>query len=284
MFYNEQSRPAFHVPCGLARRPRPSQTRLRVDLHHTPATYTAHPGWRTTPAPFDQHLLYYAVRGTFRARIGTREETLRPGDLLWIAPWTSFTSWLPGHQPATFRRFRLAIEDSAGRVLALHKGARIIHGLESAPGWIDQIVRQPEARPSPLRTWRLRGALLGLFADALAPSSRTASRGKLSTHHREALLTALDSPEAAHLTPAKLAARLRLTPDYFARLFRRTHQISPRAWIVRERIKRAAVRLLESQLSIGEIADEFGYRDIYFFSRQFKQVIGRSPSAYRRHA
>ncbi len=42
------------------------------------------------------------------------------------------------------------------------------------------------------------------------------------------------------------------------------------------------VRLLESQLNISEVAQEFGHRDIVFFSRQFKQVLGRSPRTYRR--
>lgn len=86
------------------------------------------------------------------------------------------------------------------------------------------------------------------------------------------------------LPPAALPHGLRLTPDYFARIFRRTYGVSPRTWIVRERIKLAALRLTESQLSIGEVANEFGYGDIFFFSRQFKQVMGRSPRSYRRSA
>ena len=32
-----------------------------------------------------------------------------------------------------------------------------------------------------------------------------------------------------------------------------------------------------SPRSISEIAYEYGYKDIYFFSRQFKQVMGLSP-------
>jgi AraC-like DNA-binding protein len=43
-----------------------------------------------------------------------------------------------------------------------------------------------------------------------------------------------------------------------------------------------ARRYLESsEMRIGEIADRLGYRDIYFFSRQFKGFYGMSPVAYR---
>jgi len=33
---------------------------------------------------------------------------------------------------------------------------------------------------------------------------------------------------------------------------------------------------------VGEIAEALGYKDIYFFSRQFKQLVGVSPVQYRR--
>jgi AraC-like DNA-binding protein len=84
-------------------------------------------------------------------------------------------------------------------------------------------------------------------------------------------------------TPTDLAAVLRLSPDYFSRIFRRTFGVSPRKWLVRERVGQAAVRLLDApELTISEVAYEFGYEDIFLFSRQFKAVTGRSPSSYRR--
>lgn len=44
-----------------------------------------------------------------------------------------------------------------------------------------------------------------------------------------------------------------------------------------------ARRLLESSsLRVGEVADALGYKDIYFFSRQFKSCCGCSPLHYRK--
>jgi AraC family transcriptional regulator, arabinose operon regulatory protein len=42
-----------------------------------------------------------------------------------------------------------------------------------------------------------------------------------------------------------------------------------------------AQRLAESRESIGRIAAEFGYPDAFFFSRQFRAVMGCSPSTWR---
>lgn len=259
-------------------------TRVEVDLHGTPALYTARPGWRAEPRPFGQHLLYYVASGSFRFRAGKREETLRTGDLLWLAPWTPFLCWLPAGPPVTFYRFRLKVTNSRGHELAHRTAPLIARGLESARPWIEEIVRHHEGPGGRFQSWRLRGALLGLFADVLAPPPRPRTGSRLTPRQKEILAQALQAGFARPATPAQLAARLRLTPDYFARLFRRTYQMSPRTWIVRERVKMAAVRLLESQLGIGEVAAEFGYRDIFFFSRQFKQVMGRSPTRYRRAA
>jgi transcriptional regulator GlxA family with amidase domain len=51
--------------------------------------------------------------------------------------------------------------------------------------------------------------------------------------------------------------------------------------MIRRRIQRAATLLSESSLTISQIADAMGYRDVYFFSRQFKQKMGQSPRTYR---
>jgi AraC family transcriptional regulator, arabinose operon regulatory protein len=34
-------------------------------------------------------------------------------------------------------------------------------------------------------------------------------------------------------------------------------------------------------LSVSEIAEQLGYRDLFFFSRQFMQKEGMSPTEYR---
>lgn len=57
---------------------------------------------------------------------------------------------------------------------------------------------------------------------------------------------------------------------------------SPQQYIIEARMRRARMLLTESGNNIGWIADQLGYRDVYFFSRQFKRVHGCSPSEYRR--
>jgi len=52
-------------------------------------------------------------------------------------------------------------------------------------------------------------------------------------------------------------------------------------FVIQTRLELARQLILESGLSLMDIADELGYQDLYFFSRQFKQRYGQPPSTYR---
>ena len=83
---------------------------------------------------------------------------------------------------------------------------------------------------------------------------------------------------------AQLARLARLSVPHFCRRFRQVFHAAPIDWLRRERITHAKHRLLESRDSIKEVAEEVGYNDAFYFSRDFKRYTGRSPSDYRRHA
>ncbi|MNP64606.1 HTH-type transcriptional activator Btr [compost metagenome] len=53
------------------------------------------------------------------------------------------------------------------------------------------------------------------------------------------------------------------------------------SYVIRARIERAQHLLLYAGMNVTEVADALGYRDIFFFSRQFKQHTGKSPSEIR---
>lgn len=80
----------------------------------------------------------------------------------------------------------------------------------------------------------------------------------------------------------RLAARFGYAPDYFGRVFRRMTGSPLSAYVIGVRMNQAKVLLHSCDSPIGEIARQLGYRDVCFFSRQFRQKAGLSPSAYRR--
>lgn len=65
------------------------------------------------------------------------------------------------------------------------------------------------------------------------------------------------------------------------RRFRSTMRISLHAYVLQARVSRACALLTGTDLPIKAIADRLGYRDVYFFSRQFRELAGHAPGRYR---
>jgi len=80
----------------------------------------------------------------------------------------------------------------------------------------------------------------------------------------------------------EIARELSMSTGHFRRVFRQVSGQSPVDFIINCRIERAAYYLRETNLPIQKIAVIVGYRDVYFFSRQFKERTRLSPSALRR--
>lgn len=67
----------------------------------------------------------------------------------------------------------------------------------------------------------------------------------------------------------------------FGVVFRQLMNESPGDYIKRMRVYAAARQLEETDFTVGEIAQRCGFYDHSHFSRQFKEVLGLSPTRYR---
>ena len=81
---------------------------------------------------------------------------------------------------------------------------------------------------------------------------------------------------------ADLASTAGYSADHFTRAFKEALGRTPQDFVVHARIERARQLLAESSLPIGRIAELLGYASPYFFSRQFRQLTGRTPREHRR--
>ena len=89
---------------------------------------------------------------------------------------------------------------------------------------------------------------------------------------------------AANATPrlrARRAALASMSVRTLQRQFRETVGLSPREWIVRERIVLAKDLLEDGRVRLDQIAARVGFRSEESFRRHFRRLVGTSPSAYR---
>jgi len=73
-----------------------------------------------------------------------------------------------------------------------------------------------------------------------------------------------------------------LSEKYFTKLFKTQYGVNPRTYMINARMHQVRYLLEYSDKSIKEITHEVGYADQYIFSKQFKKVIGKSPSYFKK--
>lgn len=147
--------------------------------------------------------------------------------------------------------------------------------------------------------------LAGIFDDLHAEADRTDRLGRLRTLNRaERLLITL--AEATRADPERqpdwLAPVMRRLedldapdPDYAAlardmsmatstlrRRFRAATGVTPHHYRLLRKTAAARALLGDTDTPIKQIADQLGYQDIYYFTRQFKKIVGVPPGVYRK--
>jgi AraC-like DNA-binding protein len=81
---------------------------------------------------------------------------------------------------------------------------------------------------------------------------------------------------------AKLARREGMALSTLRRRFRHATGTALHTYALQCRVGEARRRLGETDFPIKEIAEQLGYKDVFFFSRQFTKITGTTPAAYRK--
>jgi AraC-like DNA-binding protein len=78
-----------------------------------------------------------------------------------------------------------------------------------------------------------------------------------------------------------LSAYIGINRKYLYTLFKRILGQTPIEFILKTRMQKACNLLINDHLSVSEISNSIGYKDQFIFSKQFKSIIGESPTKYR---
>lgn len=95
---------------------------------------------------------------------------------------------------------------------------------------------------------------------------------------KEMLVANLDSK----LGLDELAQACGLSRAHFARAFKSSTGVTPMHWLLTQRLQRAKSLLLNSGLTVEEIAHHCGFADQSHFTRTFTKQTGSTPGVWRR--
>jgi AraC family transcriptional regulator len=95
---------------------------------------------------------------------------------------------------------------------------------------------------------------------------------------KELLIAHLDG----EISLRELAREADLSRSHFARAFKETTGLPPHRWLVSKRVERAQEILINSTLSLVEVARLTGFADQSHFTRVFTSTVGITPGEWRR--
>jgi AraC family transcriptional regulator len=125
------------------------------------------------------------------------------------------------------------------------------------------------------------GALAVRLVSGLSPDRRDPPPSALARVTRAVRLIERDPDRELGL--ATLAAEARLSPFHFLRTFERLTGVTPHRYVVRARLRQAAIRLATERTKVVDVALDCGFGDVSNFNRAFRSELGVSPRAFRRH-
>ena len=241
-------------------------------------------GWRLGSRQINEHLAYFITQNRLNLSIDGKTIILEPNSFIWI-PGGSLHEIRNTHRRASVKLLYLRFQLwSAGRQFTLTRP--YVHVKKAAPLEGPVIRLLEELRSTGLyRMETIRSLMILISALAFRLGDRPRNHKKvLSYRLQQQLCDYVERQEMRRLRPIELARHVNLVPEYFARVFKRTFGMAPRTWLIREKMKSAAILLLESNLPVGEIALRLGHRDIAMFSKQFKIVYSQSPRSFRNNS
>lgn len=262
--------------------------RFRFDLISVVPMYheadIALPGmWRVN---HDVHLIHI-LRGRGPLRFDAKHLRTAPGTAYLVPPMTAYAHGKDPGEPLEMVNFHFH----------LHLEGAPMTTRRTLPVYFD--IPQPEQTTARLRQWahqwtggdtiaraRVAGEAYRLILDYLEHLSSPVAPGGAMPHDPE-MATIRQRIVASALGPydgATLAREAHLSVSQLNRRFRAAHGESPRALYDRCRLARIQDRLQDADLPMQQIAEQFGFRDQFYFSRWFAQHCGASPTSFRRQS
>ena len=232
------------------------------------------------------HELIYCLKGAGAARINGRLHRVKPESLLWVSCWHPHHYFADPQQP--WELYWTRIEgpglDAMADLLRIRDVA-VFSDLPDAP--VQECFQEMFGlleNPGPSLPARMHGVtarLLGLLYENRFKDG-TQDPQEPIPHSLERPLIHMRQHYADTLRLNDLAALGGMSVSHFIRIFKRAMGTSPIDWLRRERITQAKRRLTDTDEPVKEIARQCGYRDPYFFSKDFKKFAGVPPTDYRR--
>lgn len=125
------------------------------------------------------------------------------------------------------------------------------------------------------------GILLMLLEIARS-NSKCVPPPKIDDAIAKRIKTYIDRNYSEPLSLERIGEALNISPSYLSHVFKKEYGEAPMQYLYKRRIGEAQSLLIDTDTSIGEIADRLSYGSITHFNAAFKKHVGMTPGRYRK--
>ena len=247
-------------------------------IYENPKRWT----WRTDHGPDGYYNLWICRSGSASFKFIGREQVyeVRPWTVLLIPPSVGHCGWNDEDIP-DFRNFSahwipLGVAEPE---LVLEPRVLVLREVDTAEALIQSILRVSAYGDEFGQTqaeWLLLSLLGLIWRDIQLPWESPADEIILRQIGR------IRAGEDLFADVVSFAEEANMSRVHYTRRFKRAIGLSPNEFLVKQRVECSAVLLKRTDWTLEQIAEVVGYSEQHYFSRQFRQVMGISPGAFRK--
>lgn len=231
--------------------------------------------WNSSHTQIGYHRLYFLTEGRAKLFMYDGELELLPGNVYFIPAYSVKESNIEGTMNKYYIHFQ-----SSSHFFSLY---RYLSARYSAPAmeeteFLFRTVVENYSHNSMSARFKVQGAMNLILSDFV--SEVTAAVPDLVKF--DEVLKYIDANYHTNITLSLLASIMNISPMYFSNYFKRVFKISPKQYILNKRLMESQRLLLESRMSIKEVAYAVGFDNENYFSEFFTSKVGISANKFRK--
>lgn len=231
--------------------------------------------WDFTHTHIRYHRLYYLTEGFATLRLFDREIELKAGNVYFVPAFSVRESRIEGIMNKYYIHFQ-----TSSPFFSLY---RYLSNKYSTPAtqqteYLFKTVVENYSDNSMSSYFRLQGAMNLILSDFV--SDITSSVTDLVKF--EEVLRYIDDNYKKNISVSDLAEIMNISSMYFSNYFKKVFHISPKQYILNKRLMESQRLLIESKMSVKEIAFVVGFDNENYFSEFFSQKVGISALKFRK--
>ncbi|NMA83206.1 MAG: AraC family transcriptional regulator [Epulopiscium sp.] len=229
--------------------------------------------------------LTYVDRGMLKTTIEGEVYSLAQGDFILYAPNQYHNQWADDNVSVCFVTITFDMEFKDSHFLA----NRVFHGNVETKNLLHEILQEKNRNTyysDDLIICYVKELIIKLVRDLRLESTIHKLSTDMQSNVENVIVSqALDFiHENIHLklTVSNIASTIPISSSYLSTLFKKNTGHTLMEYINQLRLNKSKEYLRTSSYTITEIADLLGYSSVHYFSKQFKDYYGISPTVYAR--